>query len=384
MLDRRSNGYLAVALMMFMAAVAWYLFRPRSIPPHPGAAHQQKLTVSEPNDQSLLANPKTLASPVVLNMDFTQVPVLSALPICVLPGSDHVMNIVMNQAGTLFATKMTFWPDTSIRLWNSTTCELVKKLEGHKNYINAVTFSEDGTKIASVSADYSARVWAVSSGKQLQSVLHSSRAERVSFSPNGRLVGSGADDDAKLWDASTGRVFRTFDKASNPNLAFSADSKLVAIVNDRVPDPETKSMVRVFRVEAPDVLSYQVVVGVTGLINFDSLEFSADGRYLVVGAKYIDVFRAADGELVQSFRPGSDPLYVSKNRAELRYSPPLVFAKEAHAIRAWDSESGRPRFVVSTGDDISDFIVRGHTLIFWAGRLGLGVRLWKCDFEFGQ
>jgi WD40 repeat protein len=50
-------------------------------------------------------------------------------------------------------------PDTTVRVWDATTGEQLRKYEGHTGYVPGVAFFPDGKRIASASADGTARIW---------------------------------------------------------------------------------------------------------------------------------------------------------------------------------------------------------------------------------
>ena len=59
--------------------------------------------------------------------------------------------------------------------------------------MNSVSFSPDGTKVASGSDDNTVKLWDVTSGECLQTLEgHSSYVMSVSFSPDGTKVASGS------------------------------------------------------------------------------------------------------------------------------------------------------------------------------------------------
>ena len=80
--------------------------------------------------------------------------------------------------------------------------ELVGTLQGHSSGVNSVSFSPDGTKVASGSDDETVKLWDVTSGECLQTLEgHSSDVNSVSFSPDGTKVASGSfDKTIKTWE----------------------------------------------------------------------------------------------------------------------------------------------------------------------------------------
>jgi WD40 repeat protein len=89
---------------------------------------------------------------------------------------------------------------------------LVQELPGHApaprspGFVHAVAFSPDGGRLATASADLTARVWDLATGEELLAVVgHDGPVMAVGFSPDGaRLVSASWDRQAKVWDAWTG------------------------------------------------------------------------------------------------------------------------------------------------------------------------------------
>lgn len=122
--------------------------------------------------------------------------------------------------------------DGSIRLWGveelldmeETDAEdALQVLLGHEQMrpIVGLTFSPDGTRIASASWDTTVRVWDVESGSSIAVLdAHTDQAWGVAFHPDGRRLATSAEDGTvRLWDLETGTyiVFATVYPGSQGN-----------------------------------------------------------------------------------------------------------------------------------------------------------------------
>jgi WD40 repeat protein len=112
-----------------------------------------------------------------------------------LVGSIGISDICFSPDGRLLA-----WAgmDLSIHLIDPISRQEIRRLDGHTGRIRALDFSTDGRFLVSGGEDKTIRVWEVGSGQEVRQLLGASRVVRVSFSPNGRFIGS-VDDLGTLW-----------------------------------------------------------------------------------------------------------------------------------------------------------------------------------------
>ncbi|MDD1413535.1 NB-ARC domain-containing protein [Dolichospermum sp. ST_con] len=92
--------------------------------------------------------------------------------------------------------------DQTIRLWDITTGKCLKTLIGHEDWIWWVTFSPDGGFLLSSSDDRTVKIWDANSGECLETWQPlSSWIWSMVLSPNGKILATGDDDyQVRLWD----------------------------------------------------------------------------------------------------------------------------------------------------------------------------------------
>ena len=144
------------------------------------------------------------------NGDFTRTHIVQ-------DSASYIIGLDYSPDGSLVATgshkiwtaeSTTIMGDRMVRIWNARTGTLVRELRGHRDWINAIAFTPDGTRILSAgggnpedwggfgsSCDRSIWLWETSTGR----VLHTFKGHRgavmaVAVSPDSRLAVSGSSD----------------------------------------------------------------------------------------------------------------------------------------------------------------------------------------------
>ncbi|KAJ7151871.1 hypothetical protein C8R43DRAFT_1190519 [Mycena crocata] len=101
--------------------------------------------------------------------------------------------------------------DTTVRLWEVNSKELLKTYIGHTDAVTAVSFSPDMLEFASGSSDASIRLWNREQGECCVLHGHKEGVLAVSFSPNGHLLASsGRGGEICLWDATERHLVRRY------------------------------------------------------------------------------------------------------------------------------------------------------------------------------
>ena len=119
----------------------------------------------------------------------------------------------------------------AIRIWDLERLAHTSTFLGHRYQITSLSFSRDGTTLASGSWwDGTVRLWDASTGSTLARIVYPRQIERLALSPDGTLLATASNDFAvTLWDISTGSVVG---RMGHPYLiesvAFSPDGTLLA------------------------------------------------------------------------------------------------------------------------------------------------------------
>ncbi|QDV26786.1 serine/threonine-protein kinase [Aureliella helgolandensis] len=161
-----------------------------------------------------------------------------------------------------------------ICFWSRETGELLRRLIGHEDDVDHISFSPDGLLLATGSWDGTAKLWNFATGEQVAVFEMPPHCDDVAVSPNGGLLACSALDEAMLFDVTSGkRLHRLRGHKNSANcLAFSPDGKLLA----------TGSADRTIRIWSVDTGKILHVIS-AHKDKIYSLAFSPDGRTIASG-----------------------------------------------------------------------------------------------------
>jgi WD40 repeat protein len=135
------------------------------------------------------------------------------------------------------------------------------RFEGHSLGVRSVVFSRDGSLALTGSDDKTARLWDVTTGREVRR-FENDAAVTAALSPDGRSVLTGGDDGTvKLWSVTAGSVLQEFNRHSDTvtSIAFSPSGQVIATGSKdgtiRLSDVTTGREVLKFETVLPVLLS---------------------------------------------------------------------------------------------------------------------------------
>jgi WD40 repeat protein len=163
--------------------------------------------------------------------------------------------------------------DTTVRLWDVATHNLVARLTGHTGSVLGVAFSPDGRTLATTSSDKTVRLWEVAGGRLVATLTgHTEPVARVAFSPDGRTVATtGYDRTVRLWNVDNHNQIAvlTGHTSVTSGVAFSPDGRILATTG-------YDKTVRLWDANSHEEIA--VLAGHTGEVV--GVAFSPDGRII--------------------------------------------------------------------------------------------------------
>ena len=221
--------------------------------------------------------------------------------------------------------------DSSVKLWNTKTGESLRTLQGYSSGIKTAAFSSDGQVLASGGDDKTIQLWNVQSGECCRTLQgHSGWIWCIVFSQDSQtLASSSSDGTIRLWDVSTGQMLRSLQGHKNLvfSVAFSPDDRILASSSS----DQTARLWNVQTGECLKTLSHQGQVW--------SVAFSPDGQILASASddKTIKLWDVRSGECCQTLQ-GHTGLVLS-----VAFSPDgqiLASGSNDKTVKLWDVRSG--------------------------------------------
>lgn len=275
--------------------------------------------------------------------------------------------------------------DNSITLWDSSMSCQICRLEGHPGKLRALAFSPNGKYLAVASAR-TLRIWDVDTQpEKSHDIEHdNSYIRSVSFSWNGELLATGADDmRIRIWDS--------WQEAKSDNcpliilkghtdevnsVAFSPEARAGYLASGS--DDKTSKIWALQGKEKP-----QCILTLTSHNPVNSVSFSPNGLWLVSGRDdgVIDIWDTVKGDKLETMSTNTSSIQ------SIAFSPTgayLASASSDHGVYLWDvvnKNVTKDTYIESTGvnEPVSELVIAPDGKTIATGHMDGRIALWKID-----
>lgn len=127
--------------------------------------------------------------------------------------------------------------DSTVHVWRLETGEEILSFEAHKYGLQEIVFSPNSKHIATAGWDQTARIWDAATGQKLHELPHDGFVSSVAYLPGGKQLVSGCHDKrVRVWDAETGQLQKTLQGHTDGvlSVAGSSDGKLILSGGERL------------------------------------------------------------------------------------------------------------------------------------------------------
>lgn len=215
--------------------------------------------------------------------------------------------------------------DRTVHLWEAMTGRQLGTYTGHPNIITALDWSPDGTRILSAGSDLVYRskdnhveqhIWDAQTRERLiRYTGHTDSVSSARWSSNGTKIASGGyDHTVRVWKANTGRQLLTYQGHTDSiyDVAWSPDGSVIASASQD------------HTLQVWECLSGQLLYQHPSAWNRPMLKvaWSPDGTYLAVTSSAGELLDGRTGELIRKFGPfgaGMDRIVWSPKGTHLAF-----------------------------------------------------------------
>ena len=233
---------------------------------------------------------------------------------------------------------------TTLKLWDVATGQL-RTIEGHGGVVNALAYFPDGRSILSGTYGRPLRLWDATSGRLVRSFDDRLNAvTSLTFSSDGLRVLVCFDATYGLWDVATGHLVRTFDEGATAS-ALSPEGRTVLTASPAGMSGSNIRTLKLWDASTGGLLHTMEIPEQDGVA---AVAFAPDGRSALT-AGFAGALRHWDvttGTLIRTFEGHSATVlsvaFSADGRSIISSSDRLSDSdNESKTLKLWDVASGR-------------------------------------------
>jgi WD40 repeat protein len=215
----------------------------------------------------------------------------------------------------------------------------------------------------------------VGADKKPIAASHLSLVESLAYSPDGKILASGAYQEVVLWDVKTGAVLRRLTGFADRvvTLSFSPDGKLLATGGGA---PTEDGEIKIFETQTGKLLT-DVKNGHSDTVF--GVSFSPDGKVLATCSadKFVKAFSVPDGKWIRSFEGHTAHVLDVGWKSDGKL---LASAGADNVVKVWDYEKGEQvRTIPAHSKQITRLVFVGKKPEFLTCAGDQQVKLWNVD-----
>ncbi len=252
--------------------------------------------------------------------------------------------------------------DCTLRLWNLSSGDTIHIFEGHTDRVNAVAMLDE-TCVISGSSDHTMRVWDVESGESIGILKGPAPVRAVAVLDKTRVVSASFDRTLRVWDTATGKPIRTFQSlALHPVVAVLDKTRLVSVSADhalRILDVESGETTHILKGHTNQVRAVAVL----------------DGTHVVSASidRTLRVWDVSAGDAMHTIESHTDRISAVAVLDEAR----VVTASQHRTLQIWDLPAGKMIYTLEGHTEwVNAVAVLSETRVVSASNDGT-LRLWN-------
>lgn len=276
---------------------------------------------------------------------------------------DHqssINSIKVSPDGKTFATCSS---DTTIKIFNLSSGDLITELTGHTKGISDIEYSPINSNIiASCSDDLTIRLWSILKKKCIKILKkHTYHVTTIKFISKGNILISGsADETVTIWDLSSGKSLKTLAAHSDPVSSISITPDNTIIVSSSY-----DGLMRFFDLETGQCLKTLVynsanhgtaTASTSNVVNFpiSNVELSPNGKYVLSSSLdgKIRLWDYMDNKVIKTYLGENGSTICEKYNCPTKFitktdNPVIVSGTDSSGLLFWDVQTKQIVFQIN-------------------------------------